>query len=154
MTGCRESVYGHRGAIQSATDIVIFVNGLPLAVIELKKRGMRAPTSGTRSISSRPTNCKISSLFNYNVVLVISDGLEARIRDNQRRPGTVHAVADRITGETIAPPSMPQLEVMLRGVFEKRRFLDLVRAFHRVRDRPDIGRGHQRRCPVITSSMP
>ena len=34
-----------------------------------------------------------------------------------------------IEGETLAPPTMPQLEVLLRGVFDKRRFLDLIRHF-------------------------
>lgn len=71
---------------------------------------------------------QIPSLFVHNAVLVISDGTEARI-------GTVSADKERfmpwrtIEGETIAPASMPQLEVLLRGVFNKRRFLDLVRHF-------------------------
>jgi len=61
-------------------------------------------------------------------VLVISDGLEARI-------GAIRADRERfmpwrtIEGETLAPATMPQLEVLLRGVFDKRRFLDLIRHF-------------------------
>ena len=71
---------------------------------------------------------QIPSLFIHNAVLIISDGLEARI-------GTISADKERfmpwrtIEGETVAPASMPQLEVLLRGVFDKRRFLDLVRHF-------------------------
>jgi type I site-specific restriction-modification system R (restriction) subunit len=61
-------------------------------------------------------------------VPVISDGLEARI-------GAIRADRERfmpwrtIEGETLAPATMPQLEVLLRGVFDKRRFLDLIRHF-------------------------
>ena len=61
-------------------------------------------------------------------MLVISDGLEARI-------GAIRADRERfmpwrtIEGETLAPATMPQLEVLLRGVFDKRRFLDLIRHF-------------------------
>jgi type I restriction enzyme R subunit len=61
-------------------------------------------------------------------VLVISDGLEARI-------GAIRADRERfmpwrtIEGETLDPATMPQLEVLLRGVFDKRRFLDLIRHF-------------------------
>jgi type I restriction enzyme R subunit len=61
-------------------------------------------------------------------VLVVSDGLEARI-------GTISADKEwfmpwrTIEGETVAPATMPQLEVLVRGVFDKRRFLDLVQHF-------------------------
>jgi very-short-patch-repair endonuclease len=71
---------------------------------------------------------QIPSLFLHNAVAVISDGLEARV-------GTISADKERfmpwrtIEGETLAPVFLPQLEVLLRGVFDKRRFLDLLRHF-------------------------
>jgi type I restriction enzyme, R subunit len=71
---------------------------------------------------------QIPSLFVHNAVLVISDGLEARV-------GAIRADKERfmpwrtIEGETLAPASLTQLEVLLRGVFDKRRFLDFVRYF-------------------------
>ncbi|MGB9753480.1 type I restriction endonuclease subunit R [Roseiflexus castenholzii] len=109
-------------------DIVLFVNGLPLAIIELKN-----PTDEQASIWSayqqlQTYKHEIPSLFAYNEALVISDGLEARI-------GTLTADRDRfmpwrtISGDGVAPLETPQLEVLVKGVFEKRRFLQLVRDF-------------------------
>lgn len=109
-------------------DIVVFVNGLPLAVIELKNAADEEATIWDAFNQFQTYKLQIPSLFTYNAVLVISDGLEARI-------GTISSNRERfmpwrtITGETVAPAAMPQLEVLLRGVFDKRRFLDLVRHF-------------------------
>ena len=61
-------------------DIVVFVNGLPLALIELKNAADEDATIWTRlRSSSRPTRQQIPSLFHYNELLVVSDGLQARI---------------------------------------------------------------------------
>jgi type I restriction enzyme R subunit len=109
-------------------DVVVFVNGLPLGVIELKNAADENADIWTAFNQIQTYKQQISSLFVHNAVLVISDGLEARI-------GTISADRERfmpwrtIEGETIAPATMPQLEVLLRGVFNKRRFLDLVRHF-------------------------
>ncbi len=71
---------------------------------------------------------EIPSLFVYNEMLVISDGLEARL-------GSITAGREwfmpwrTIEGEELAPPTMQQLEVLIHGVFDKGRFLDLVRHF-------------------------
>jgi type I restriction enzyme R subunit len=109
-------------------DVVLFVNGLPLAVLELKNPADEQATIWSAYQQLQTYKQEIPSLFTYNEVLVISDGLEARI-------GTLTADRDRfmpwrtITGETLAPPRMPQLEVLIRGVFEPRRFLRLLRDF-------------------------
>jgi type I restriction enzyme R subunit len=109
-------------------DVVLFVNGLPLAVIELKNPADEQATIWSAYQQLQTYKREIPSLFTYNEVLVISDGLEARI-------GTLTADRDRfmpwrtITGEGIAPPEIPQLEVLVRGVFELRRFLQLLRDF-------------------------
>jgi type I restriction enzyme R subunit len=109
-------------------DVVIFINGLPLAVIELKNAPDENATIWSAFNQLQTYKQQISSLFNYNAVLVISDGLEARI-------GTISADRERfmpwrtIEGESVAPASIPQLEVLTQGVFDKRRFLDLVRHF-------------------------
>jgi type I restriction enzyme R subunit len=61
-------------------------------------------------------------------VLVISDGHEAKI-------GSLTANWERfapwrtVDGKNVAPLSVPQLETLVKGVFEKRRFLDLIRSF-------------------------
>ena len=109
-------------------DIVLFVNGLPLAVIELKN-----PADENASISAafhqlQTYKAEIPSLFAFNAALVVSDGLEARI-------GALTAGQEwfkpwrTIAGETLADPSLPQLQVLLEGVFNRRRLLALVRDF-------------------------
>ncbi len=109
-------------------DIVLFVNGLPLAVTELKNAADENADIWSAFHQLQTYKAQIPSVLAHNAVLVISDGLEARI-------GTISANSERfmpwrtVTGEALAPASMPQLEVLLRGVFDQRRFLDLVRHF-------------------------
>jgi len=109
-------------------DIVLFVNGLPLAVIELKNPADETATLLSAFNQLETYKRDIPSLFTYNEALVISDGVQARI-------GTLAARREwflpwrTIEGESLAPPEMPEIEVLLKGVFEKRRFLDLIRYF-------------------------
>jgi type I restriction enzyme R subunit len=109
-------------------DVVLFLNGLPLAVIELKNAADENADIWSAFHQLQTYKAQIPSVLAHNAALVISDGLEARI-------GTISAESERfmpwrtVTGEAIAPASIPQLEVLLRGVFDQRRFLDLVRHF-------------------------
>jgi len=109
-------------------DVVIFVNGLPLAVLELKNAADENATIWSAFQQLQTYKNEISSLFVYNEALVISDGTHARI-------GSLTADKERfmpwktIAGDTLADGHAIELEVLLRGVFEKRRFLDLVRYF-------------------------
>jgi type I restriction enzyme R subunit len=109
-------------------DLVLFVNGLPLAVMELKNPADEQATIWSAYQQLQTYKQEIPSLFTYNEALVISDGLEARI-------GTLTADRDRfmpwrtIRGDTVAPAEIPQLEVLTKGVFDQRRFLQLVRDF-------------------------
>jgi len=116
------------GQANRRPDLVIFVNGLPLAVIELKNAADENATIWDAFKQIQTYKEQIPSLFTYNAVAIISDGLEARI-------GTISADSERfmpwrtIAGDAVASSAMTQLEVLLRGVFDKRRFLDLVRYF-------------------------
>jgi len=109
-------------------DIVVFVNGLPLAVLELKNAADEQATIWDAFNQLQTYKAQIPRLFAYNEALVISDGLEARI-------GSLTADRERFMpwrtteGETLAPARISQLEVLLTGVFEKRRFLQLLRHF-------------------------
>lgn len=109
-------------------DIVLFVNGLPLAVIELKNALSEQATITTAYNQIQSYKQQIPSLFNHNEALVISDGIGARI-------GTLTANQEwflpwrTIDGETLADKHYSQLQVVLEGVFEKRRFLDLIKYF-------------------------
>jgi type I restriction enzyme R subunit len=109
-------------------DVVLFVNGLPLAVIELKNPADENATVWTAWQQLQTYQAQIPALFAANAALVVSDGVEARI-------GALGAGKEwfkpwrTITGEGDALGSLAQLQVVLEGVFEKRRFLDLVRHF-------------------------
>ena len=109
-------------------DIVLFVNGLPLAVIELKNPADENATIHTAFRQLQTYKAEIPSPFAFNVALIVSDGLEARI-------GTLTAGWEwfkrwrTIAGEALADPSLPQLRVLLHGACEPRRLLALVRDF-------------------------
>jgi len=109
-------------------DIVLFVNGLPLAVIELKNAVDESATIWTAFQQLQTYKAEIPSFFATNELLIISDGVEARI-------GTLTAGREwfkpwrTIGGDSLADPHLPELQVMLEGVCAKQRFLDLVRDF-------------------------
>ena len=109
-------------------DIVLFVNGLPLGVIELKNPADEDATIWTAWNQLQTYKAELPSLFAMNAALMVSDGVEARI-------GTLTAGREwfkpwrTISGEGLADPHVPELQVILEGVCELRRFLSLVRDF-------------------------
>ena len=109
-------------------DIVLFVNGLPLGAIELKNPSDADATIWAAWQQLQTYKAELPNLFSMNEVLVVSDGLEARI-------GTLTAGREwfkpwrTISGETEANPNVPQLKVMLEGAFAQERFLALIRDF-------------------------
>jgi type I restriction enzyme R subunit len=109
-------------------DIIIFVNGLPLAVVELKNAADEQATIWSAFQQLQTYKAQIPRLFAYNEALIISDGLEARI-------GTLTADRERFMpwrtteGEAVAAPTISQLEVLIKGVFDTRRFLSILRHF-------------------------
>jgi type I restriction enzyme, R subunit len=109
-------------------DVVIFINGLPLAVIELKNPGDENATTKGAFNQLQVYKKDIPALFTCNELMVVSDGHEARV-------GTLTADWDRFMpwrtsdGVAIAPKGQPELETLLKGIFAKQRFLDLVRGF-------------------------
>ena len=109
-------------------DIVLFVNGLPLAVIELKNPADEDATIWTAWNQLQTYKAELPALFSMNEALVVSDGIAARI-------GTLTAGTEwfkpwrTVTGEILAGPNMTELQVMLEGVFTPYYFLDLLRDF-------------------------
>jgi type I restriction enzyme R subunit len=109
-------------------DVVIFVNGLPLGIVELKNAADEDATIWNAYQQLQTYQAEIQSLFAYNETLLISDGVQARI-------GSLGAGREwfkpwrTITGETLAEHYLPEAQVMIQGVFDKRRFLDLIRYF-------------------------
>ena len=109
-------------------DIVLFVNGLPLVVIELKNAADENATiqSAFRQIETYKNT--ISSLFTYNSVVVISDGLESRA-------GSLSAGFSRMMawksedGKAEASHLQSQLEVMIKGMLNPKTLLDIINSF-------------------------
>ncbi|MBI2842375.1 MAG: type I restriction endonuclease subunit R [Armatimonadetes bacterium] len=109
-------------------DVVLFVNGLPLAVIELKNAADENATIWTAYQQLQTYQAQIPALFATNAALVVSDGVEARI--GALGAGTEWFKPWRtISGRGDAGAHLAELQVVLEGVFDKRRFLDLVRCF-------------------------
>jgi type I restriction enzyme R subunit len=106
-------------------DVVVFVNGLPLGVIELKAPG----SAGAHLLGAfnqlQTYKKQIPALFNTNALLVTSDGIAARV-------GSLSADLERFMpwrttdGTDIAPKGAPELSTLIEGVFERRRLLDLL----------------------------
>ena len=109
-------------------DIVLFINGLPLAVLELKNPTDEKATVLTAFRQIQTYKQEIPTLFTYNEAIVISDGLEARI-------GSLTADTEwflpwrTIEGEDEAPSTELTLEVLIKGAFEKHRFLNYLKHF-------------------------
>ena len=109
-------------------DIVLYVNGLPLGVIELKNPADEDATIWTAWQQLQTYTAELPTLFSMNEALMVSDGFQARI-------GALNAGREwfkpwrTIAGETLADPHMTELQVMLEGVCDPARFLALVRDF-------------------------
>ncbi|MCA1381461.1 type I restriction endonuclease subunit R [Bradyrhizobium sp. BRP23] len=116
------------GNVNRRPDIVVFINGLPLGVIELK-----APGGGDAALSGaynqlQTYKAQIPSLFRTNAVLVTSDGVTARV-------GSLTADQERFMpwrttdGKLSATKGQPELNILIEGVFDRRRLLDLLHDF-------------------------
>lgn len=113
--------------INRRPDVVLFVNGLPLVVIELKNAADAKANLQAAYNQIQTYKKQISRLFRFNELCVISDGLDARV-------GTLTAPSERFMawktadGEKEAG-NVPELETLTRGVFDKARLLDIIRNF-------------------------
>lgn len=109
-------------------DVVVFINGLPLGVIELKNPGTETATLTSAYNQLQTYKTQVPSLFRTNAVLVTSDGLMARI-------GSLTADIERFMpwrttdGVDVTAKGSPEMSALIEGVFEKKRFLDLIRDF-------------------------
>ena len=114
--------------IEKRPDVVAFINGIPLAVIELKSASDENVDITDAYNQLQTYKMTIPSLFTYNSFIVTSDGVNARA-------GTITSDEDRfmawrtIDGDDVAPISIPQLEVLIKGMFQRDRFLDIIKHF-------------------------
>ncbi len=109
-------------------DIILFVNGLPLVVIELKNPVDENATIKTAFDQIQTYKAFIPTLFRYNALTVVSDGLEARA-------GSITSDWSRfmmwrtVDGKELAPDLTPQMDVLLRGILNPSTLLELIRYF-------------------------
>jgi type I restriction enzyme R subunit len=110
-------------------DIVIFVNGLPLVMFELKNAADESADVQAAFRQLQTYQQQIPSLFTYNAFLVISDGWFAKV-------GTISSDYPRFMewktadGKTIVDAKVqPELEPMIKGLFNKKTLLDVIRHF-------------------------
>ena len=109
-------------------DIVLFVNVLPLGVIELKNPADEDADVWAAWRQLQTYKAELSTLFSMNELLIVSDGLEARL-------GTLTAGREwfkpwrTIAGEELAAANLPGLQVLLEGVCAPARMLPLIRDF-------------------------
>jgi type I restriction enzyme, R subunit len=116
-------VKGDYGTVR--TDVTVFVNGLPVAILELKSPSDANATLEKAHNQLQTYRFKAPELLRFNQLLVISDGMNARI-------GSLTAGPDRFTpwrtigGTDYDDVGRSELEVLIRGVFSPDRFLDLI----------------------------
>ncbi|MCE5301005.1 MAG: HsdR family type I site-specific deoxyribonuclease [Spirochaetia bacterium] len=109
-------------------DVVVFVNGLPIVVIELKNPADENATVMSAYRQIQTYKQAIPALFTYNGFIIISDGLEARA-------GTVSSEFNRFMawkssdGVIEASPLVGQLETLIKGMLNRKTLLDLIRHF-------------------------
>jgi type I restriction enzyme R subunit len=120
------NVRGDRGTL-GRLDLVGFVNGLPLAVVELKDPTEEQTDVWKAYDQLQEYKVELPGLFAFNELLVISDGVEARLGSLTSDPDRF-AAWKTIDGGPVRRALSP-LEVLIRGVFDKVRFLELVRDF-------------------------
>lgn len=117
-----------RGHSLRRPDMVVFVNGLPLAVMELKDPADEGATVWSAFRQLQTYKQEIPDLFRTNALLVASDGVEARM-GSLTAPREWFLPWRTVEGTEIAPDTENRLKVLVDGVFQRERFLDLVRHF-------------------------
>jgi type I restriction enzyme R subunit len=117
-----------QGRSERRPDVLLFVNGLPLVLMELKRPGEKNATLRGAFNQVQTYLTEIPDVFTWNQITVISDGVQARA-------GTFTAAWEHyapwktVDGVAHALAGIPQAEVLVRGMFTPERLLDLVRNF-------------------------
>ncbi len=114
--------------LKKRPDVILFVNGLPLVVIELKNPADENATVTSAFKQFQTYKQAIPNLFTYNGLMIISDGLEAKV-------GSISAELTRFMawktadGKVTASPLIGQLETLIKGMLDQKTLLDLLRHF-------------------------
>lgn len=116
------------GNVNKRPDVILFVNGLPLIVIELKNAADENANVNAAFNQLQTYKKTIPSLFQYNALLIASDGWDA-LYGSLTSPTQFFVPWKSIDGELIADEHIPQMEVMVKGMLNKTVILDLIRHF-------------------------
>src|SRR5438309_4461066 len=113
--------------IERRPDVILFLNGIPLLILELENLADEDATIWTAYDQFQTYQDQLPSLFRFNEILVISDGIEARA-------GTISSEKERFMQWKTIDGGKPrkgftEIEILLRGMCEKRRLLDIARNF-------------------------
>lgn len=114
--------------INKRPDVILYVNGLPLVVIELKNAVDENATLQSAFNQLQTYKQAIPSLFHYNALLVASDGWEA-LYGAVTSPKQFFVPWKSIDGKSVADVTIPQMEVLAKGMLNKQVLLDLTRNF-------------------------
>jgi type I restriction enzyme R subunit len=114
--------------VNKRPDIVLFVNGLPLVIMELKNPVDENATVKSAFKQIQTYKQTIPGLFTYNGIMIISDGLGAKA--GSISSGFTRFMAWKTAdGKVEASPFIGQLETLIKGMLEKKTLLDLIRHF-------------------------
>lgn len=116
------------GNTNKRPDVILFVNGLPLVVIELKNAADENADVNAAFNQLQTYKQTIPSLFQYNALLIASDGWDA-LYGSLTSPKQFFVPWKSIDGQLVADESIPQMEVLAKGMLNKEVLLDLIRHF-------------------------
>jgi type I restriction enzyme R subunit len=114
--------------VNKRPDIILFINGLPLVVIELKNAVDENATINSAFNQLQTYKQSIPSLFLYNALIIVSDGWEA-LYGSLTSPKQFFVPWKSIDGKMVADENMPQMEVMIKGMLNKQVLPDLIRHY-------------------------
>ncbi len=114
--------------VNKRPDVILFVNGLPLVVIELKNAVDENADVYSAFNQLQTYKQTIPSLFQYNALLIVSDGWDA-LYGSLTSPKQFFVPWKSIDGKLVADEDIPQMEVMAKGMLNKSVLLDLIRHF-------------------------
>lgn len=116
------------GNTNKRPDVILFVNGLPLVVIELKNAADENADVNAAFNQLQTYKHTIPSLFQYNALLIASDGWDA-LYGSLTSPKQFFVPWKSIDGKLVADETIPQMEVMAKGMLNKEVLPDLIRHF-------------------------
>jgi type I restriction enzyme R subunit len=116
------------GNTNKRPDVILFVNGLPLVVIELKNAADENADVNAAFNQLQTYKHTIPSLFQYNALLIASDGWDA-LYGSLTSPKQFFVPWKSIDGQLVADETIPQMEVMAKGMLNKEVLPDLIRHF-------------------------